>query len=90
MSDVAQVKTMHRVAGARVCARNLARNWKILATMQKAAWLKGFFHFRCPVHEVATLLRWDFFDARSMRARSHEDGSSQAKFFFTGRPRKRA
>ena len=58
--------------------------------MQKAAWLKGFFHFRTPACEVATLLRGDFFAARCRRARLHEDGWSQAKIFFTGCSRKRA
>ena len=58
--------------------------------MQKAAWLKGFFHCRTPVREVATRLRGDLFDARCMRACASEDDSSQAKIFFTGCSRKRA
>ena len=58
--------------------------------MQKAAWLRGFFHFRTPVCDVATLSRGDIFDARCARAHTHEDGSSQAKFFFTGCSPKRA
>ena len=91
MSDVAQVMTMHRVASARVAHEILRATDGFLRAMQKAAWLKGFFHFRTPVREVATRLRETIFSPRdAMRARSHADDSSQAKIFFTGCSRKRA